>query len=153
VYSGSPLLGDPEFEEYLVMSHANNIVETNFVGFIVIVASTDNTEVKVTSGQNTSSFEEELSGEEYKEAVIFLHRLDTLTLTSYNDLTGTVIKADKPIAVYSGHECGNVPVHISNCRHLIEQMPPVRVLGYCYIVTSFMGRQDGSYVKFNLLRL
>ena len=144
----SPLLGDPEFEEYLAMSHANNIVETNFMGFIIIVASTDNTEVKVTPGQNTSSFEEELSEEEYEEAVIFLHRLDTLTLTSYNDLTGTVVRADKPIAVYSGHECGNIPVHISSCGHLVEQMPPVRVLGYCYIVTSFMGRQDGSYVKF-----
>ena len=144
----SPLLGDTEFEEYLVMSHANNIVETNYMGFIIIVASTDNTEVKVTPAQSPSFIEEGISQEEYKEAVIIQHRLDTLTLTSYHDLTGTVIRADKPIAVYSGHECGNIPVHISNCSHLIEQIPPVRVLGYCYSATSFMGRQDGSYVKF-----
>ena len=67
----SPLLGDTEFEEYLVMSHANNIVETDYLGFIIIVASTDNTKVKVTPAQNPSFIEEGISQKEYKEAVIF----------------------------------------------------------------------------------
>ena len=144
----SPLLGEREFEEYLILSHANKVLQTNFKSVILIVVSTDNTHVNVTPAQSASTVEGGSTLEKDKEVVTVQHRLDTLTLTSSHDLTGTVIKADKPIAVYSGHECGNVPVHINSCSHLVAQMPPVRVWGYCYIASSFMGRHDGSYVKF-----
>ena len=144
----SPLLEETEFEEYLVMSHANKILQTNFKSVILVVASTDNTQLRITPTHNTSAVGGKISLEKDKETVIVRHRLDILTVTSSNDLTGTVIKTNKPIAVYSSHECGNIPVDINNCSHLIEQMPPVRLLGYCYSATSFMGRQDGSYVKF-----
>ena len=145
----SPLLQEEtEFEEYHVLSHANKYVQTDFKSVILVIASTDNTQLKVTPSQKVSTAEGGISFEKEKEVVIVQHRLNTLTLTSSNDLTGTVIRTDKPIAVYSGQECGNVPVYISSCSHLVEQMPPVRVWGYCYIATSFMGRLDGSYVKF-----
>ena len=144
----SPLLEETEFEEYLVMSHANKILQTNFKSVILVVASTDNTQLRITPTHNTSAVGGKISLEKNKETVVVRHRLDILTVTSSNDLTGTVIRTNKPIAVYSSHECGNIPVDINNCSHLIEQMPPVRLLGYCYSATSFMGRQDGSYVKF-----
>ena len=144
----SPLLGETKFEEYLVMSHANKILQTNFKSVMLVVASTDNTQVRITPAHSALAVGGNILLEKDKEAVIVRHRLDILTVTSFNDLTGTVIRTNKPIAVYSGHECGNIPVYISSCSHLIEQMPPVRLLGYCYIATSFMGRQDGSYVKF-----
>ena len=144
----SPLPEETEFEEYLVMSHANKILQTDFKSVILVVASTDNTQMRITPTYNASTVGGKMSLEKDKEAVIVRHRLDMLTVTSSNDLTGTVIRTNKPIAVYSGHECGNIPVFVSSCSHLIEQMPPVRLLGDCYIVTSFMGRQDGSYVKF-----
>ena len=144
----SPLLNNTEYEEYRVLSHANKFVQTSFKSVILVIASTDNTQLKVTSSQKASAAEGGISLENDKEVVIMQHRLNTLTLTSPDDLTGTVIRANKPIAVYSGHECGNIPVYFSSCSHLVEPMPPVRVWGYCYIATSFMGRLDGSYVKF-----
>ena len=131
----SSLLGEIKFEEYFILAHANKVLQTNFKSVILVVASTDNTHVNVTPSQTASTVEGRRSLEKYREVVTVQHRLDTLTLTSSNDLTGTVIKADKPIAVYSGHEYGNVPVHISSCSHLVEQMPPVRVWGYCYIAS------------------
>ena len=144
----SPFLNDTEFEEYLVLSHANKYVQTEFKSVIRVIASTDGTHLKVSPTQKALAASGRISFEKDKEVEIVQHRLDTLTLISSDDLTGTVIRADKPIAVYSGHECGNVPVYISSCSHLVEQIPPVRVWGYCYIASSFMGRQDGSYVKF-----
>ena len=144
----SLLRQEMEFEEYHVLSHDNVYVQADFKSVIRVIASTDNTQLKVTPAQKALTVEGGMSLEKDKEVVIVQHRLDTLTVTSSNDLTGTVIRTDKPIAVYSVHECGNVPVHVSNCSYLVEPMPPVRVWGYCYIATSFMGRQDGSYVKF-----
>ena len=143
----SPLLGETKFEEYLVMSHANKLLQANFKTVVLVVLSSDNTQVRITPAHNASAVGG-LSLEKDKEAVIVRHRLDVLTVTSSNDLTGTVIKTNKPIAVYSAHECETIPVYVSSCSNHIVQLPPVRVLGYCYSATSFMGRQDGSYVKF-----
>ena len=142
-----PILDESKFEEYLVLAHANKLLQTEFKSIIHVIAFTDNTRLQLRPTQIAST-KQGISLDKGNEVMIVSHRLDTLTLASSSDLTGTVIRADKPIAVYSGHECGNIPVYISSCSQLIEQMPPVRVLGYCYIVTSFMGRQDGSYAKF-----
>jgi len=46
------------------------------------------------------------------------------------DLTGTVVQADKPIAVFGGHACGNVPsTDYEACDHLEEQMIPLAAWG------------------------
>ena len=141
-------LDEAMFEEYLVLSQANEYVQTEFKSFIRVVASTDNTQLKITPAKKALTVEGGISLQKNAEALFMQHRLDSLTLTSSSDLTGTVIMADKPIAVYSGHECVNIPMVVSSCSHAVEQIPPVRVWGYCYIASSFMGRQDGSYVKF-----
>ena len=48
----SPLLQEEtEFEEYHVLSHANKYVQTDFKSVILVIASTDNTQLKVTPSQ------------------------------------------------------------------------------------------------------
>ena len=144
----SIFLDEAEVEEYLVLSYANRYAQTEFKSIIRVIASTDNTQLTVHPAQKASTVEGGISLQKDTETIFVQHRLDILTLASSNDLTGTVIRADKPISVYSGHECANIPEFMSSCSHLVEQMPPVRVWGYCYIASSFMGRRDGSYVKF-----
>ncbi|HUT76845.1 MAG TPA: IgGFc-binding protein [Polyangia bacterium] len=46
------------------------------------------------------------------------------------DLTGTLVLADKPVVVFGGHTCGNVPGSASGyCDHLEEQLPPLSTWG------------------------
>ncbi|MFH1132715.1 MAG: IgGFc-binding protein [Pseudomonadota bacterium] len=51
------------------------------------------------------------------------------------DLTGTIIEADKPIAVFSGHNCTFVPFDKWACDHLEEQLFPVEAWGKHYLGT------------------
>lgn len=51
------------------------------------------------------------------------------------DLTGTWITATQPVAVFSGHDCANVPFDRLACNHLEEQLPPVEALGMRYVVS------------------
>ena len=104
-------------------------MRTDFKSVMLVIASTDSTQLRVTSSQKASAVEGGISLEKDKELVIVQHRRNTLILTSSDDLTGTVIWTNKLIAVYSGHECGNIPVYFSSCSHLVEPMPPVRVWG------------------------
>jgi len=49
------------------------------------------------------------------------------------DLTGTVIKSDRAVAVYAGHNCTFVPFDKWACDHLEEAIFPTSVMGKRYI--------------------
>ena len=50
-------------------------------------------------------------------------QLQTVYIASPNDLTGTKIVTDQPVAVFSGHQCSSLAVGDS-CDHIVEQIPP-----------------------------
>ena len=79
------------------------------------------------------------SGSQYS---FIINRLQTVYIGSSSDLTGTRIITDKPVSVFSGHECGYVPSSSSTsyCDHIIEQIPPTLYWGKRYYVASLHGR-------------
>jgi hypothetical protein len=67
---------------------------------------------------------------------------------SAGDLTGSVITADKPVAVFSGHEAA---VTSTECcaDHLEQQMFPVKTWGKSYLATkSFARGVEADYWRF-----
>ena len=69
--------------------------------------------------------------------MLSLHQ--TYTIISPLDLTGTYVKSNKPIAMYSGVSCANVPVSVLFCDHLAVAVPPVASLGSEFLVTPIAG--------------
>jgi hypothetical protein len=51
------------------------------------------------------------------------------------DLTGTLVTADKPVSVFGGHKCVQVPLGTQACDRLEEAMLPIETLAKEYIVT------------------
>ena len=61
---------------------------------------------------------------------ITIHKYQTLYLqVRGGDISGTRVITNKPVSVFSGHECANVPVHSYGCDMLIEQIPPTYTWG------------------------
>ncbi len=59
------------------------------------------------------------------------------------DLTGTWIVADKPVGVFSGHNCAYVPdPAIKACNLLVEQMPPTTTWGTEHYVGMLASRSS-----------
>jgi hypothetical protein len=50
-----------------------------------------------------------------------------------SDLTGSIISANRPIAVYSGAECRFVPFNYWACDHMEQQVFPLETLGHSYV--------------------
>ena len=71
----------------------------------------------------------------------------TILIIITNDLSGTVIRSSKPLALFSGHECGNVPVGSTACDHMVEQMPPGLTFGQTVFVVPFAGRVSGDMIR------
>jgi len=59
-----------------------------------------------------------------RQYLLFINRLQTILFNSFNDLSSSKIITNYPVSVFSGHECGNVSLHIGDCDHLVEQIPP-----------------------------
>jgi len=63
--------------------------------------------------------------------------------SGFADISGTRIIANKPISVFSGHECGNVPgpSDPGPCDMLIEQIPPIHTWGTEVVTIPLKTRQ------------
>ena len=63
------------------------------------------------------------------------------------DLTGTEISSDKPVAVFAGHECANVPNNTQFCDHLEQQLLPTDTWSTQFVGAKFRprGREADVY--------
>ena len=64
-----------------------------------------------------------------------------------SDLTATVIKADKEVAVFGGHNCAFVPYDKWACDHLEEQIFPVKTWGKRYFATHTASSTDPNIYR------
>jgi hypothetical protein len=78
---------------------------------------------------------------------ITLNKMQTLLVSSIDDLTGTIITSDKPLTVISGHECANVPLSEAGCEPLAVQVPPVATWGTQFLIAPFAGRSGDQAFK------
>ncbi len=128
--------------EYRVMSHGSAIVSTAFSEFVV-VASQDATTVTVTPFVSAGVH---AAGTPY---TVSLNAGETYQLQgdALLDLTGTQVSADQPVALFSGHSCGNVPSNVGYCDYLVEQLPPVGSWGYDFVTVPHAARTGGDVVR------
>ena len=75
----------------------------------------------------------------------------TILLAHTDDLSGTVLRASRPIAVFSGHECGNIPKGYSTCDYLVEQFPPGLTFGHTFFLVPYAGRASGDMIRVGTL--
>ena len=78
---------------------------------------------------------------------ITLNELETYQIESESDLTGTRITSNKPISVFSGHACAEVPNNTDYCEHLIEQIPPTATWGSQFLVATLLGANSGRLLR------
>lgn len=115
-----------------------------------IVATEDSTVVYITPKVKTRAH---MVG---KTFMIKLNRGDVYQVIAENDfmskcdLTGTRIRSNKNIAVFSGHQCAYVTSfpQISACNHLVEQMPPTTAWGKHFYIGKL---KDRSYYTYRVL--
>ncbi|XP_064395009.1 uncharacterized protein LOC135342233 isoform X2 [Halichondria panicea] len=84
----------------------------------------------------------------FNSSTITLNSMETYQMeSSDNDLTGTRITSSKPLSVFSGHDCANIPQGNQACDHLVEQVPPTVTWGSKFFVASLEGRSSGERIR------
>jgi len=63
------------------------------------------------------------------------------------DMSGTRVIANKPISVFSGHECANVPLPSQPCDILIEQIQPIDTWGTEVVTIPLRTRSGDGIIR------
>jgi hypothetical protein len=122
---------------------------------IVIVTTDDDTELTISLTQTVMITAQDLllqvpSGR-YDAGVPVTLRFpgasQTVYIESVDDLTGSLVTSNKPIAFMSGHECGTVPNDFEYCDQLLEQVPPTATWGKTFVTCPIEGRQSFDVFK------
>jgi hypothetical protein len=77
------------------------------------------------------------------EVMLQVERGEVVQLVGANaagDLTGTLVNAAGPVAVFAGHDCARIPTSNPACDHVEEQLFPTTTWGRTYAVTPFRDR-------------
>ncbi len=132
-----------------------------YPGFYSVVASRDGTTVTVNPSATGTSI---IAGGGIAgdgTGTVVLNEGDVLQVMSTvagvnpdpNDVTGTLVTADKPVQVIGGSVCTFVPYDVGYCDHLEESMPPVETLATEYIVTPPLIPTGGNTPKAEMVRV
>lgn len=62
------------------------------------------------------------------------------------DLTGSIVTADHPIALFAGHRCS--PVDALACNHLVEEMTPTKTWGKNFVTMPLATRRAGDHFRY-----
>jgi IgGFc binding protein/Secretion system C-terminal sorting domain/PKD-like domain len=114
-----------------------------------IIAAYDSTEVTFTMGGiNGSLTTGGLS--KGQRATVTMMRGDVWCFADAGDgqdISGSLVKSNKPIGVVSGNQCANVPSGVYGCDYMCEMELPTFTWGKEYHVTPIVGRQKAPVIR------
>ena len=162
VHQFNPLNGDGVFSndaslllpslvtgtDYLVMSWPHRKDEfVTLRGFVTVIATQEGfTQVRVVPSAPIKQGQGIAALQPNTPYLFVLNQGEALNFETDGeqgvDLTGTVIEGDKKLSVISGHECANVPLGISACDHLEQQLFPVSTWSDSYVADAFQHRSS-----------
>lgn len=117
--------------DYVAVGYQNNI---GFPSQVSAQATRDGTEVTFTPPGGAAT-------------VVTLNAGQTYQFTS-NEVTGTRVTSNRPIAVFSGNECVNIPSGQFACDHIAEQLPSTEDLSSEFVLTQTTRTgADGNVVR------
>ena len=73
--------------------------------------------------------------------------METYLFENNTELTGTRIVSNRPLAVYPGNRCTNIPRRSGFCDHITEQVPPTVLWGRNFMSASCAGRRSGDIYR------
>jgi IgGFc binding protein len=130
--------------EYRVMGYTK--LAADLLSAFTIIATEDNTDVTITPRTAVRG-----NRPMNKPYTIKLRTGDAYTVEaeydaiSACDLTGSLVQANKTIAVFSGHTCAYVPSKVEACNHLIEQIPPTSSWGKHFYLGNLKERSKYTF--------
>jgi hypothetical protein len=111
--------------------------------FLQIVAQDDDTEVRMRPSANIEDADGFTGGGAGQAQAWKLSRGEVLQITQHNSLAGSPIESTKPVGLFGGTQCTNIPsATVCCCDILQQQIPPLSQWGSEYALVPYLSRLD-----------
>lgn len=107
---------------------------------LTVIADSDATHVTLRPKAPVVGSPEVKGGPAEQPIVYTLGRGEALQINQTKELTGSLLTADRPFAVFGGSTCLNVPLGVGACDGAHQQIPPIRALGHSYAGVRYRDR-------------
>jgi IgGFc binding protein len=109
-----------------------------------IVASADGTEVTINPTAAIVGGAGVAAGPASVPVTYTLSQGQVLQFTQTDELTGSIIQANKPIGVWGGASCLNIDINTCCCDAAHQELAPVKELGSEYVAVRYRNREDDA---------
>ena len=125
---------------YLVLTapnwaSSNDILLGGFVAVTAVAGETTSVTIRLPGYAGVAGHTDVVRRDNLGPGDVFL-----LVGDRVGDLSGAMVEASAPVAVFAGHDCTHVPSARPACDHLEEQVPPLETLGRDFVVTPLVDR-------------
>ncbi|MCY1061579.1 IgGFc-binding protein [Nannocystis sp. SCPEA4] len=111
---------------------------------LAIIADQDGTQVTIDPKAAIQGGNGVQGGPAGVPIVYNLNRGQTMQIAQTAEITGSPIASNKPIGVFGGASCMNVPTNALYCEGAHQQLPPIKALGSEYVAVRYRNRIDGN---------
>jgi hypothetical protein len=111
--------------------------------FVEIVAQEDATSVTIRPIAAITAGTGVVGAAANTNTTYMLNKGQELQFTQNAELNGSPVTSDKPIGVWGGASCLNIPADAQACDSAHQQIPPVKALGYRYAAVRYRNRYAG----------
>jgi hypothetical protein len=120
-------------------------VSTSLVGpnartVVQIIANEDDTDVWIAPSRNIEDGEDVGGTARGVPKMWRLSRGQALQLSQLDDLTGSPIESNKPVGLFGGAECSNIPADVASCDLTQQQIVPLSQWGSAYPLVPYRSR-------------
>ena len=112
--------------------------------FIDLVGMEDGTNVTVRPTVAIQGGTGVAAGAQGQNSTYTLSKGEVLQFEQPTELVGSPITSDKPIGVWGGASCLNIPVDVTACDSAHQEIPPVKAMGYRYAAVRYRNRFTGQ---------
>jgi hypothetical protein len=131
--------------EHVVLAWGNSAANFNQGSQFGIVAVQDATTVTITPSSPTAA---RPAGDPFTVSMNAGQTYQLRTTFPGEDLSGTIVSSDKPVGVFGGHLCANVPLGVPFCDHVVEQIPASDTWGESFVTMPLAQRLNGDTFRF-----
>lgn len=158
-YTAIPCVSYPTARDYQYFVFSADSLSSRYFSRFMIVPCEDDTSISIEGSQSIESPSwvspsvsrtDPQSPNAAQRIVTYGQNIDqfeTLMIDNALDLTGTIVVTNKPISLFVGHQCGNVPDDAFTCDYLAEQVPPHITYGSLFFTAPFAVRESGDLYR------
>ena len=126
--------------DYILQIYENELAAKE----LAVVATTNNTTITITPHARTT--DGHIKNIPYSITLNAGETYQVMSEDEGSDFSGSRVEANYPIAVFSGHQCINVPTGNQWCDHVVEQQMPTHMWGKRFALTKTNGMNGDRVV-------